>query len=77
MLADRGLSPAAVDTAHRMRLLMSADVDEYELADRIVAMNDELNRSANLFQQAWGVLNSGERRAWKTFLTLRKDHGRE
>lgn len=77
MLADRGLSPAAIDMAHRMRMLMRADVEEFELADRITAMNERLNETSELFHQAWGVLNSTERRAWKAFLTLRKDHERE
>lgn len=71
------VSDAAIDAAHRMRALMQADIEELELADRIVAMNEELNRDAVLFDGAWRVLASNERRAWKAFLTLRQEHERE
>lgn len=71
------LSEAAMDAAHRMRALMRADIEELELADRITAMNEELNRDAALFDGAWRILAASERRAWKTFLTLRQEHERE
>ena len=71
------ITEAAIDTAHRMRVLLRSDLDEFELADRVCAMNDELNADTELMQAAWQVLNGGERRAWKQFLTLRKEHERE
>jgi hypothetical protein len=71
------LTDEAIDIAHRMRALMLSDLDEFDMADRVAAMNEELNRDAPTFHDAWGVLNSGERRVWKQLLTLRKDHERE
>lgn len=73
MLAPRETPEAAIDIAHRMRVLMSADLDEYDMADRVRAMNDEMAVDATLFSQAWHVLAAPERRAWKELVNLRRN----
>jgi hypothetical protein len=62
------LSEAAIDAAHRMRAVMSADLDEYDMADRAREVNDDLNADGSI-HEAWHVLNSTERAAWKSLLT--------
>jgi hypothetical protein len=72
MAMSRSYSEAAMDMAHRMRMYMAADLDEYDMADRVRAVNAELNADALTFGDAWQVLSTAERRAWKTLLELRK-----
>ena len=71
-------SHAAVDLAHRMKMLMGQDLDEFEVAKQIESENEHLNRTAHeLFQEAWFVLTSEERSAWKEWLTWRKLYDRK
>lgn len=70
-------SAAAVDLAHRMRMLMGQDLDEFVIAAQIEDENEHLNRSAHeLLQQAWTVLDSTERSAWKEWLIWRAKYER-
>lgn len=65
-------SNAAIDLAHRMRFLMGQDLDEFVIAAQIEDENDRLNRTAqDLLQEAWTVLTSTERSAWKQWITWR------
>lgn len=70
MLAPR-LGAAAIDTAHRIRALLSADLDEYDMADRA----RELEIAPADLNSAWTVLNSNERSAWKALLKLERPRG--
>lgn len=71
MLAPR-VSGAGTDAAHRIRALLSADLDEYDMADRARDLNDEI---AEHLQDVWQVLNSTERSAWKQLLKLERPNG--
>lgn len=75
MLAP-GIAPAAMDLAHRMRAVMALDLDEYEVADRVREFNDE-HQGETGFADAWYVLATHERAAWRTYLTHRRpdEHG--
>lgn len=68
MLAPRETPAAAIDLAHLMRMLMAEDLDEYDMADNARTMNRSLNNSPH-FNDAWNVLTTAERRAWKSLLT--------
>lgn len=71
-------SRAAVDLAHRMRFLMGQDLDEFVIAELIEKENAQLNRTAHdLLQEAWTVLTSTERSAWKEWITWRDKHDRK
>ncbi len=61
------LSESAINAAHRMRAVMSEDLDEYDMADRAREVNDELNADGSI-HEAWHVLTSTERAAWKLLL---------
>ena len=65
----------AVTLASRMRILMDQDKDEFALAREVEDMNSDLNREQLLFEEAWALLASNERSAWKGYLNLRKEHG--
>lgn len=56
------------DAAHRMRTVMAADMDEYDMADaaRALALTNEQ------LDAAWTVLASQERTAWKKLLELKR-----
>lgn len=67
-----------MDLAHRMRMLMGQDLDEFEIARQIEDENARLNRTEpELLHQAWTVLQSQERSAWKEWITWRAKHGRQ
>lgn len=70
MLAPR-LSGAAIDAAHRIRAVLSADLDEYDMADRARA----LEIAPEDLSSAWTVLTSNERSAWKALLKLERPCG--
>ena len=71
-------SREAVDLAHRMRFLMGQDLDEFVIAREIEDENAHLNRTAHaLLQEAWTVLSSTERSAWKEWITWREKHERK
>lgn len=73
-----GPSKEAMDLAHRMRMLMGQDLDEFEVAKQIEDENARLNRTEpELLHQAWTVLQSHERSAWKAWITWREKHGRQ
>lgn len=68
----------AIDLAHRLRWLMSQDVEEFELARRIENENERLNAvSPDLLAAAWTHLEAHERRAWTDWLTYRRDYERQ
>ena len=69
--ADRGPSPAAMDAAHRMRAVMLLDVDEFDMADAARALDITNEQLAD----AWPVLTSTERAAWKQLLKLERSNG--
>lgn len=71
MLAP-GISPAAIDLIHRMRHVMSMDLDEYDMADVVREVNAEINRDQGIFQEAWTLMASNERAAWKGYLELER-----
>jgi len=67
-----------MDLAHRMRMLMGQDLDEFEIARQIENENDRLNcNEPELLHQAWSVLQSHERSAWKEWITWRAKHARQ
>lgn len=70
MLAPR-TSGAALDLAHRMRMLMGEDLDEYDMADRVRAMA----LTSEQLTMVWPVLTSTERSVWKQLLELERPHG--
>ncbi len=70
MLAPR-ISVEALDAAHRMRVLMGSDLDEYDMADRA----REMELTTEQLQGAWTILNSSERAAWKQLLKLERPSG--
>lgn len=71
-------SREAVDLAHRMRMLMGQDLDEFEIARQIEDENDYLNRTnSELLQEAWFVLQSNERSAWKAWTKWREKYARK
>lgn len=73
-----GPSKAAIDLAHRMRMLMGQDLEEFEIARQIELTNEHLNSAApDLLQEAWTVLTSTERSAWKNWLTYRETYERQ
>jgi hypothetical protein len=59
---------AALDLAHRMRMLMGEDLDEYDMADKARAMA----LTGEQLTQVWPVLTSTERSAWKQLLELER-----
>jgi hypothetical protein len=67
MLATR-MSGEALDLAHRMRMLMGEDLDEYDMADKARAMA----LTGDQLIQVWPVLTSTERSAWKQLLELER-----
>lgn len=77
MLVRRDVSEASMDLAHRMRMLMGQDLDEFEISRQIELENERLNAQPDLFQQAWSVLTSSERSAWKQWIQWRQLYDRE
>lgn len=71
MLAPR-LSGVAIDAAHRIRAVLSADLDEYDMADRARELEPDI---APHLSDVWQVLNSNERAAWKQLLKLERPNG--
>jgi hypothetical protein len=70
-------SDPAIDLAHKMRWLMSLDVEEFALARRIEAENSRLNRECpELLAEAWPHLESHERRAWVEWQHYRETYER-
>lgn len=59
---------AGTDAAHRMRKVMDADMDEYDMADAARA----LPVTSEQLDAAWHVLASAERTAWKKLLELKR-----
>lgn len=72
MLAPR-LSAAAIDVAHRIRAVMQLDLDEYDMADAARTLNDELD--SDQVNEAWPVLTTSERSAWRALLKLERPDG--
>lgn len=70
MLAPR-ISVEALDAAHRMRVLMGDDLDEYDMADRA----RQMKLTTEQLNGAWSILNSTERAAWKQLLKLERPNG--
>ena len=66
-----------IDTATAMRQLMQKDIEESDLAAAICEENDRLNRDEieNL-NTAWQILSAAERRAWKDWVNMGKQHGK-
>lgn len=59
-------------------MLMGQDLEEFELAKRIEQTNEHLNSTTpQLLQEAWTVLDSTERSAWKQWLTYRETYERQ
>jgi hypothetical protein len=69
MLAPR-ISEDAITVAHRIRSVMSMDLDEFDMADRARELNETF--TTEQLHSAWHVLNSSERSAWKQLLTLER-----
>lgn len=77
MLAPQ-LPSDAIDLAHQMRFLMGQDLEEFAIARQIEQTNEHLNQATpELLQQAWTVLTSTERSAWKGWLTYRETYERQ
>lgn len=57
---------------------MGQDLEEFEIARQIEDENEHLNDTApQLLQEAWTVLDSTERSAWKNWLTYRETYERQ
>lgn len=67
-----GASLEALEMVVRMRRLMQADLDEYDMADRAREMNDEMNVEQETLEEAWRVMGSRYRSAWKRLLVHRR-----
>jgi len=70
MLAPR-ISVAGMGAAHRIRALLSADLDEFDMADKA----REMRLTDEQLLAAWPVLNSTERAAWRALLKLERPDG--
>lgn len=63
-------SPEAFAMRQAMRELMDRDdVDEFTMADDARELNAVLNERQDVFEEAWGIMGSKERAAWKRLLT--------
>lgn len=66
------VSDEARGMVSRIRDVMSRDICEYEMADLARALNKELNEQQEAFDEAWDVIESHERAAWKRLLIHRR-----
>ena len=57
-----------------MRALMALDVDEYDMADLVRDKTAQMNDRQELLLEAWSVMGSAERRAWKALQLHRRPH---
>jgi len=70
-----GASIEALGMVERMRYLMDSDLDEYDMASLARELNRQLNIDQANFEQAWSVMGSKERGAWKRLLVHRRPGG--
>jgi len=67
-----GASNEALIMVERMRYHMDSDLDEYDMASLARELNRQLNTDQANFEQAWSIMGSKERGAWKRLLAHRK-----
>jgi len=70
-----GASNEALGMVERMRYLMDSDLDEYDMASLARELNRQLNIDQANFDQAWAIMGSKERGAWKRLLVHRRPGG--
>lgn len=62
------LTARALSVSNDMLALMRAETDETHKAILVAAKNDELNKSQEIFLEAWWGLCSQDRAKWKDYV---------